>query len=287
MDIDSSLYSVFKRHLSIENDREWMFWESDGTFPTISYYIRAASAALFICKAGYIELEINLKIYHFGVEDVLVLLPEHILCIKEMSPDFRGCGLLFSDVFWKEARRDVEKMSPYYTMVKELPCIPVSSRQSLLLSYYMGIFEEKYQTQQTTHKQIIVRKLLTVLLYEIYRLYVGVVDKLPQPGKKEKIFQEFLKLVAIHFKEQRGVQFYAEVFQMTPRYFSTIIKECSRQSAAEWIDNYVIAEAGILLRTTTLTIKEISDKLNFPDQSFFGKYFKHHTGVSPKEYRRR
>lgn len=287
MDVDSSLYSVFKRHLSVANDREWMFWESDGTFPTISYYIRAASAALFICKAGYIELEINLKTYHFAMGDVLVLLPEHILCIKEMSSNFLGSGLLFSDAFWKEARRDIEKMSPYYMIVKELPCISVISRQFLLLSHYMGIFEEKYQTRQTAQNQIIVRKLLTVLLYEIYRLYVGVMDKLPQPRKTEKMFQEFLKLVAVHFKEQRRVQFYAELFQMTPRYFSTIIKECSQQSAAEWIDNYVVAEAGILLRTTTLTIKEISDKLNFPNQSFFGKYFKHHTGVSPKEYRKR
>lgn len=285
MDINSSLYSVFRKHLSVEDNREWIFWESDGTFPSVPYHIRVASAALFTCNAGTIELEINLKTYHFSAGNVVVLLPEHILYIKQISPDYCGCGLLFSETCWKEARRDVEKMKPYYAMVKELPCIPVSTRQMSLLSYYMDIFKEKHQDCHTVHNQIIVRKLLTVLLYEIYLLYIGVMDELPQPGKKEKIFQEFLKLVAIHFKEQRGIQFYAERFQMTPRYFSTVIKECSQQSAAEWIDNYVIAEAGILLRTTTLTISEISDKLNFPNQSFFGKYFKSHTGVSPKEYR--
>lgn len=72
---------------------------------------------------------------------------------------------------------------------------------------------------------------------------------------------------------------------MTPRYFSNLIKETSQQSAAEWIDNYIVTEAGILLRTTNLSVKEVSEALNFPDQSFFGKYFKRRTGISPKEYK--
>ena len=285
MEFNTSLYSVFRKHLCIEEDRGWIFWKSDGTFPSIPYHIRAASAALFVCHTGYIDLEINLKSYRFSTGETLVLLPEHILYIKHISTDFTGSGLLLSDSFWKEARRDVENMSPYYTLVKELPCIPVTPDQLLLLSYYMNLFNEKYQETPVAYNRIIVRKLSTILLYEIYKLYIGVKDRLPKLGKKEKVFQEFLKLVAVHYKEQRGIQFYADLFQMTPRYFSAIIKESSDQSAAEWIDNYVVTEAGILLRTTTLSIKEISDRLNFPDQSFFGKYFKRHTGLSPKQYR--
>lgn len=285
MEMDINLYSLFRKHLSAADSRQWMFWESDGTFPPIPYPIRVASTALLACHAGHILLEINLKSYRFSTGEVLVLLPEHILYIKEISPDFHGSGIVFSDAFWKEARREVEKMNPYYATVKELPCIPVSPRQSLHLSHYLDIFKEKYQSPQTTHNQLIVRKLLTVLLYEIYQLYVGVIDRLPPPGKKEQLFQEFLKLLAVHFRKERGIPFYAERFRMTPRYFSSVIKECSRQSAAEWIDNYVTTEIGILLRTTTLSVKEIADMLNFPDQSFLGKYFKRQTGMSPKQYR--
>lgn len=286
METNINLYSLFRKHLLVEGSKQWMFWESDGTFPPIPYPMRVASVALLTCHTGHILLEINLKSYRFSIGEVLVLLPEHILYIKEISPDFKGSGILFSDTFWKEARREVEKMNPYYATVKELPCIPVSFRQSLHLSHYLDIFKEKYQAPQTTHNQIIVRKLLTVLLYEIYQLYIGVIDQLPPPGKKEQLFQEFLKLVAVHFKKERGIQFYAEQFQMTPRYFSAIIKECSQQSAAEWINNYVVTEIGILLRTTTLSVKEIADMLNFPDPSFLGKYFKRQTGMSPKQYRK-
>ena len=166
-----------------------------------------------------------------------------------------------------------------------MPCIPITPYQSDLLLSYLKIFSKKFNSPQTTHNQIIVRTLITTLLYEIYQLYTGVINTMQVTGKKEKIFQEFLKLVAVHYKQERNIQFYAEHFQMTPRYFSNLIKETSQQSAAEWIDNYIVTEAGILLRTTNSSVKEVAEALNFPDQSFFGKYFKRHTGISPKEYK--
>ena len=73
---------------------------------------------------------------------------------------------------------------------------------------------------------------------------------------------------------------------ITPRYFSTIIKEKSGNSALQWIVQMVITEAKQLLEGSDLSIKEIADQLNFPTQSFFGKYFKQYVGISPKEYRK-
>jgi AraC-like DNA-binding protein len=78
---------------------------------------------------------------------------------------------------------------------------------------------------------------------------------------------------------------YADQLYLTPKYFSKVIKDNSGASASEWIDNYVILEAKALLKSTNMTILQISDELNFPSQSFFGKYFKRVVGVSPKEYR--
>ncbi|MDR2805936.1 MAG: helix-turn-helix domain-containing protein [Dysgonamonadaceae bacterium] len=78
---------------------------------------------------------------------------------------------------------------------------------------------------------------------------------------------------------------YASKLCLTPKYFSKIIKDNSGISASEWIDNYIILEAKALLKSTNITILQISDELNFPSQSFFGKYFKRVTGMSPKSYR--
>ena len=72
---------------------------------------------------------------------------------------------------------------------------------------------------------------------------------------------------------------------LAPRYFSAIIKEKSGSNALQWIVQMVITEAKQLLENSDLSIKEIAARLNFPTQSFFGKYFKQYVGVSPKEYR--
>jgi AraC family transcriptional activator of pobA len=66
-----------------------------------------------------------------------------------------------------------------------------------------------------------------------------------------------------------------------------LVKNVSNRTAGEWIDNYVVLEAKALLSSSTLSIQEISDRLNFANQSFFGKYFKQHVGISPTEYRKK
>ena len=79
--------------------------------------------------------------------------------------------------------------------------------------------------------------------------------------------------------------FYARQLCITPKYLTTLIKRISGLSVSEWIDNYVIIEAKTLLKYSTMSIQEIAYYLNFPNQSFFGKYFKNHTGMTPTAYR--
>ncbi len=61
-----------------------------------------------------------------------------------------------------------------------------------------------------------------------------------------------------------------------------VVKEVSGKTVGEWIDELVILEAKALLNSSSMNIQEIADRLNFANQSFFGKYFKHYTGMSPK-----
>ena len=79
---------------------------------------------------------------------------------------------------------------------------------------------------------------------------------------------------------------YAQQLCITPKYLSEMVKQVSRRTPNEWIDYYVTLEIRVLLRNSTMSIKEISQHLNFPNQSFLGKYFKEHVGMSPSNYRR-
>ena len=104
-------------------------------------------------------------------------------------------------------------------------------------------------------------------------------------NRQEEIFKHFIQLIHKHCTTQREVSFYASELFITPRYLSTVVQNVSNATAKSIIDRHVILESKALLQSTNLSIQEISNRLCFPDQSFFGRYFKKHTGVSPAKYR--
>ena len=104
--------------------------------------------------------------------------------------------------------------------------------------------------------------------------------------RAESIFTQFILLVEQNFRHERRVSWYGQQMCISPKYLSETIKQVSRRTPNEWIDNYVTLEIRVLLRNSTKSIKEIAQELHFPNQSFLGKYFKEHVGMSPSEYRR-
>jgi YesN/AraC family two-component response regulator len=127
---------------------------------------------------------------------------------------------------------------------------------------------------------------LHALLEEVYSLLTkGAQVKKVQLSRKEAITARFIELLNIYFKTQRQLSFYADKLNITPPYLSQVIKEVSGKTAGEMIDEVVVIEAKRLLKDPQYNITEVSDQLNFTSASFFGKFFKKHTGKSPSKYR--
>ncbi|HET7002155.1 MAG TPA: helix-turn-helix domain-containing protein [Puia sp.] len=103
--------------------------------------------------------------------------------------------------------------------------------------------------------------------------------------RKENLVKTFTQLVQKQFRSLRNVTTYAEQLNITSKYLTEAVKEITGKTAGEIIDDFVLLEARLLLDNPSLSIAEIADELHFSDQSIFGKYFKRHTGLSPKEYR--
>lgn len=101
----------------------------------------------------------------------------------------------------------------------------------------------------------------------------------------QQIFDKFITLLIRHHCSERSVKFYADKLHVSPKYLSFAVKEYSGKSALEWINEYVLLEAKMLLQDQDISIKEIAYSLNFATQSAFGKYFKQQIGIGPKEYR--
>jgi len=130
----------------------------------------------------------------------------------------------------------------------------------------------------------IVKHLIQAFFYGSSYQFHKIID-IDKKSKQEVVVEKFLNLAQANYKKQRELEFYADKLCLSTKHLSKVVKENSGTSANDWIDNYVILEAKALLNSTNMTIQQISDEMNFPSQSFFGKYFKRRVGVSPKEYR--
>ncbi|KAA6326959.1 Arabinose operon regulatory protein [termite gut metagenome] len=103
--------------------------------------------------------------------------------------------------------------------------------------------------------------------------------------RKDLLVRKFMFLVAKNYHLHREVEYYVNELCITPRYLSSVIKEKTGAGALSWINTMVIRQAKHLLRNNKMSVLQVSDELNFANPSFFGQYFKKHTGMTPKNFR--
>ena len=103
-------------------------------------------------------------------------------------------------------------------------------------------------------------------------------------SRQQQFFVRFLEFLSIYCKHERSVQFYADKLRITPKYLSNITNIFTRHSSSVVIDHYVIYHIQETLYMNEFNIKKVSELYHFPSQSFFGRYFKRITGMSPNAY---
>ena len=141
--------------------------------------------------------------------------------------------------------------------------------------------------QELPFRKEAIQHLLASLLYYLEYIAQNSIEQNPaQLTRQEEIFQRFISLVNTHSKKERNVNFYADKLCLTPRYLNTVIRQASQQTVMDWINQSIILEAKVLLKHSNLLVYQISDELNFPNPSFFCKFFKRMTGMTPQEYQK-
>ena len=117
----------------------------------------------------------------------------------------------------------------------------------------------------------------------IYRQHIDLL-KVSQ-SREQTIFDRFIYLVNQYATQEHQISFYADKMCLTERYLGTVIRQASGTTAKEWIDRALVEHIKIELKHTDKSIAQISDEMDFPNPSFFSKYFKRTTGMTPGEYR--
>lgn len=237
---------------------------------------------------GSIRLNINMDEYELsGGGQMLQLSPGQIVSIEDVSDDFDANVVFLSRHFIESMMVYISGSMPFRMNISH-PVISTPSEEELQIEkmfFDAALYVVNYSISQ--YRMQVMQHIMMAIFYAS-----NAPSKLNDNGERARtnadvLSKQFMELVQANFRKERQLKFYAEALCITPRYLSRVVKECTGASAADWIERYVVLEARALLKSTTMTIQQISDHLNFPSQTFFGKYFKRRAGMSPKEYRRK
>ena len=240
-----------------------------------------------LCLKGQAKYNIDTKEQTVKAGDLLFISERHIVDNYSASADFECLCIMVSTEFYHGFVQSVQNVSSLLLFSMNNPVVALTPSEVQVFSNYFHTIREKITNTGHHYRENLVKALLLAMFYDMS----NVIYRVEQQGKKpqmraDALFSQFIRLLEQNFRSIRRVSWYAEQLFITPKYLSEVVKQTSKRTPNEWIDSYVILEARVLLKTTTMSIKEIADELHFPSQSFLGKYFKEHVGVSPSEVRK-
>lgn len=249
----------------------------------------------FLCQKGFADVSINDRMYHVKGGDIYYYTPSTFLSVVSHSEDLEGIAVKCSfDFVLPLLEKAVD--GQHILRMRENPCVTLTPEQQADVEQLIAVLRQRQlQLREMSSSDIGYRSLEQLVLslagsifHELIYLYSisHQIDIKPMDSH-DRIFNTFIFSLFKNYKQKREVGYYAEEQCLSPRYFSSVIKEKSGRSALQWIAQIVISSMRQRLRDTSLTIKELSMEYNFPSQSFFGKYFKQYVGLSPKDFRLR
>jgi AraC-like DNA-binding protein len=252
---------------------------------TFSYPFKVDVTTAIICTRGTMRGSINLKLHASHAPCMMVVLADQILQHEYVSPDFECFLIIMSKRFTETLFGNAHDRLPLFRSIQDSPTVPLNKATAAALLEYYAMMQKTIRATPSPYLMEIAIHLTKAFFYAIGSSIHNLTER-EAKSKHEILVNTFLSHVQAHYKEQRDVAFYANKMCLTPKHLSKVIKDNSGLSASDWVEKQVILEAKALLKSTNKTIQQISDELNFPTQSFFGKYFKRIVGVSPSEYRR-
>ena len=232
---------------------------------------------------------LNLREYRLKKDTMFIFGPKNIVQIHSNN-QFRAHVIVISPEFLNRINIDAKRLMPLFLQFGMHPCLEITHTESQTLRSFISMVERELQGPETDFSGEIISGLIAATIYkvgDILHHYLAEHPEVDSPvhNRAEEYFKQFTQLLGEHYIRERSVGFYARQLCITPKYLTTLIKRISGKSVSEWIDGYVILEAKTLLKYSNMSVQEIAYYLNFPNQSFFGSYFKRNTGMSPSQYK--
>lgn len=239
---------------------------------------------IVFCEQGECHFTINMSEYRMKAPYMATFVCGKIIEHKYISDDFKASIIVASNKFFSDLFSNTAEAQALSISINKSPAIQLDGLTKNVTDYYFILLQQALNDIGNKLRPQVVKHLTLAMYYGYGRRFLFSPYE-QKDANKNSLLHEFIELVEQYHKKERNLFFYADKLCLTPKYLSAAINKASGRTAVGWIDSAVMLEAKSMLHCTNLTIQQITEELNFPDQSTFGKYFKRHAGLSPKDYR--
>lgn len=247
--------------------------------------------ALVLLLNGHMDIDLADAHQHIGSGNIIICRPNDLLSHVMVSIDFEFRAFFCSLEIGDEIAKEKSSQRPFYSIFKTQPGVIRATGQTMTMcEKTYELFKLCLTNNSLSNKRQITDALYLTLVRIIEEALVN--DKQVTDNKKnftsaEVIFSRFLQIIEHSKVKRRSVAEYAEMLNISPKYFSNVCSLVAGKSANAIINDYIIKDATLLLHDHKKTVKEIALKLGFVNQSHFGSFFRHLKGMSPHQFRKK
>ena len=279
--------------LRIGDSDELVVMENFGSLPQGELSLDS-HGLIVICTGGMAQFDYDGQQIQLHKNDLYLYMAHSVVCNFMSSPDFNCRQIWFSRSELWNINMYGEVSLADMTYLKQHPKVHLSDEEMTLLEDYFKLLCRRMRDQKPLLYSDIVRSLVSTMMLEMLCMIRRDKEQKAQsdiqednsPGfHKRRIADKFMRLVEQSDGRIRRVDDFATQLNVTPKYLSTVLKEVMNRRPSTFIQLYTMKAIEHRLRYTDMTMQEISNDLNFPNPSFFGKYCKEHLGMTPLEYR--
>ena len=268
------------RFLSFEADKETYMRTNTlpGTVAAYAFIIVLRGSSTLLYSGREITTERN---------HLFVYMPGFPISVKEVSEDYSSLCLVADESFTVETssiRNAVRSaLLPIFEMRQ--PVVGISPEECARLSSLIRIVGE-YLISENPLREEMLKNLYAIFLMDLSSILYQRTQHGHFGKRTEDLFMDFIHLLPQHYVREHGIEFYADALNVTPTYLSRVVRQISGRTVVEYINRLLLMEAIWLLESTTLSIDEIAERINYADSTTFGRFFFRMKGVTPREYRK-
>lgn len=237
---------------------------------------------VLVLQKGYVDVRINMIEHRVDAGSVVFVGRYVVTEITEVGDDIQAFVLSMSDELLRLASWNV--MPKAFDGRLQNFVLPLTSQEMDYLDKLHLIIYNSLK-EQASSSQVVLQLVGAIMTHISYLWEKSEITQERSKSREQQLFTEFIRLVGQYAAERHSLDFYASHLCVTPRYMSTIVSNVSGRSAKHWIDEAMVNAIKVQLRYTDKQVAEIAYDMNFPNPSFFCKYFRRLTGMTPMDYR--